>query len=120
MLENEDNFKEIHYRMRGINLECIKKYSKENNISLYDVYNKLLNNESITFDLLTVKPSFKTNKDRTMSNVKEFNTISAKNLKDIVNEFIAFEEERLNKLELNGEYHDLSEYGKPITPKTPE
>ncbi len=55
-----------------------------------------------------------------LSNVKEFNTISAKTLKDIVNEFIAFEEERLNKLELNGEYHDLSEYGKPIIPKTPE
>lgn len=60
-----------------------------------------------------------------LSNIKEFNTAQAKGLADIVNEFIDFEEERLNKINFNSDYHDLSEYHTSIqtteeTPKTPE
>ena len=62
----------VHYRMKGVTLECIKLYAEEHNMSLFDVYDKLLANESITFDLLTVKARFTTNKNRTISNVKEF------------------------------------------------
>ena len=58
--------------MKGITLDCIKKYAKDNKITLYDVYDNLLNNESITFDLLTVKPVFTTNKDHTYSTVNKF------------------------------------------------
>ena len=72
LLRNEDELEEIHYRMKGVTLECIKLYAKEHNMSLFDVYDKLLVNESITFDLLTVKARFTTNKNRTISNVKEF------------------------------------------------
>ncbi len=72
MLENEDKLKEIHYRMKGVPLDCIKSYSDENNMSLFDVYDKLLANEKITFDLLTTKEAMKDTKDRKKTNVKEF------------------------------------------------
>jgi hypothetical protein len=55
-----------------------------------------------------------------LSNAKEFNTISARALKDIVSEFIASEDERLSKLKLDGEYHDLTEYSKNPKKKNPE
>jgi hypothetical protein len=52
MLENEDKLKEVHYRMKGVPLECVKLYAEQNNMTLFDVYDKLMSNESITFDLL--------------------------------------------------------------------
>ena len=72
MLENNEGEHGIHYRMKGITLECIKEYANENKMSILDVYKKLLNNESITFDLLTVKPAFKTDKNRQIRSVKDF------------------------------------------------
>jgi hypothetical protein len=72
MLTNDKGENGVHYRMKGVTLECIKLYAEERNMSLFDVYDKLLANDSITFDLLTVKARFTTNKNRTISNVKEF------------------------------------------------
>ena len=72
MLINDKGEQGIHYRMKGVSLDCIKLYADEHKMSLLDVYDKLLINESITFDLLTTKARFTTNKNRTISNVKEF------------------------------------------------
>ena len=58
--------------MKGIILECIKDYADSNNIEILDVYKKLLNNESITFDLLKVKCAFKTDKNRQIRSLKDF------------------------------------------------
>jgi hypothetical protein len=58
--------------MKGVTLDCIKKYAEDNNKSLYEVYESLLNNNSITFDLLTVKPRFKSDKNRHEKSVTKF------------------------------------------------
>ena len=42
MLTNERGENGIHYRMKGVTLECIKLYADENNMSLFDVYDKLM------------------------------------------------------------------------------
>ena len=30
MLENADGLKEVHYRMKGVSLDCVKLYAEEN------------------------------------------------------------------------------------------
>ena len=72
ILTNDNADYGIHYRMKGIILECIKDYADSNNIEILDVYKKLLNNESITFDLLKVKCAFKTDKNRQIRSLKDF------------------------------------------------
>ena len=72
MLKNEKNESGIHYRMKGVNLDCVKLYSEENNLSIFDIYNKLYNNEEITFDLLKAKPCFKMNDNQTVTNLLNF------------------------------------------------
>jgi hypothetical protein len=62
----------VHYRMKGVPLDCVKLYAEQNNMTLFDVYDKLMTNESITFDLLTTKPAMKDTKDRRKISVKEF------------------------------------------------
>ena len=78
MLKNEKDESGIHYRMKGVNLDCVKLYSEENNLSLFDIYNKLYNGEEITFDLLKAKPCFKMNDNQTVTNLLNFDrTIKA-------------------------------------------
>ena len=78
MLKNEENKEGIHYRMKGVNLDCVKLYSEENNCEIFDIYNKLYNNEEITFDLLKAKPCFKMNDNQTVTNLLNFDrTIKA-------------------------------------------
>ena len=72
MLKNEKNEQGIHYRMKGVNLDCVKLYSEENNLSIFDIYNKLYNNDEITFDLLKAKPCFKMNDNQTVTNLLNF------------------------------------------------
>ena len=72
LLKNADDLEEVHYRMKGVPLDCIKLYAEKHNMSLFDVYNELLHDKSITFDLLTTKARFTNNKNRTISNVKDF------------------------------------------------
>ena len=78
MLKNEKDESGIHYRMKGVNLDCVKLYSEENNLTLFDIYNKLYNGEEITFDLLKAKPCFKMNDNQTVTNLLNFDrTIKA-------------------------------------------
>ena len=78
MLKNEKDESGIHYRMKGVNLDCVKLYSEENNCEIYDIYNKLYNGEEITFDLLKAKPCFKMNDNQTVTNLLNFDrTIKA-------------------------------------------
>lgn len=78
MLKNEKDESGIHYRMKGVNLDCVKLYSEENNLSIFDIYNKLYNDEEITFDLLKAKPCFKMNDNQTVTNLLNFDrTIKA-------------------------------------------
>ena len=72
MLKNEAGEQGIHYRMKGVNLDCVKLYAEENNLSIYDIYNKLYNGEEITFDLLKAKPCFKMNDNQTVTNLTTF------------------------------------------------
>ena len=72
MLKNETNKYGIHYRMKGVNLDCVKLYAEENNCEIFDIYNKLYNGEEITFDLLKAKPCFKMNDNHTVTNQLKF------------------------------------------------
>ena len=58
--------------MKGVNLDCVKLYAEENNLSIFDIYNKLYNGEEITFDLLKAKPCFKMNDNQTVTNLLNF------------------------------------------------
>ena len=81
MLKNEKDESGIHYRMKGVNLDCVKLYSEENNCEIYDIYKKLYNDEEITFDLLKAKPCFKMNDNQTVTNLLNFDrTIKATSL----------------------------------------
>ena len=72
MLKNEKGEQGIHYRMKGVNLDCVKLYAEENNCEIYDIYNKLYNGEEIKFDLLKAKPCFKMNDNQTVTNLLTF------------------------------------------------
>ena len=72
MLKNEKDESGIHYRMKGVNLDCVKLYAEENNCEIFDIYNKLYNGEEITFDLLKAKPCFKMNDNQTVTNLSTF------------------------------------------------
>lgn len=72
MLKNEENKQGIHYRMKGVNLDCVKLYAEENNLSIFDIYNKLYNDEILKFDLLKAKPCFKMNDNQTVTNLLNF------------------------------------------------
>ena len=78
ILKNEKDESGIHYRMKGVNLDCVKLYSEENNCEIFDIYNKLYNDEEITFALLKAKPCFKMNDNQTVTNLLNFDrTIKA-------------------------------------------
>ena len=72
LLKNDKGETGIHYRMKGVNLDCVKLYAEEHNLTVFDVYNKLFNGEEITFDLLKAKPCFKMNDNQTVTNQLDF------------------------------------------------
>lgn len=72
LLKNDKGETGIHYRMKGVNLDCVKLYAEEHNLTVFDVYNKLFNGETLTFDLLKAKPCFKMNDNQTVTNQLEF------------------------------------------------
>ena len=63
-----------HSRMKGVPTPCIKYYSEQHNITVLDMYTKLLNNKTIKFDLANDgdKPVCRNNKDHTLPNVSDF------------------------------------------------
>ncbi len=87
MLTNEEGKYAIHNRAKGVSLDTIDKYANDNlNGDKYEVYNKLFNEEKLTFDLLTTKPRFKNNKNRQISNCSKFSrALSFKGVKNIIN-----------------------------------
>lgn len=72
LLRNDKGETGIHYRMKGVNLDCVKLYAEEHNLTVFDVYNKLFNGETLTFDLLKAKPCFKMNDNQTVTNQLDF------------------------------------------------
>ena len=72
LLQNGNGETGIHYRMKGVNLDCVKLYAEEHNLTVFDVYNKLFNGETLTFDLLKAKPCFKMNDNQTVTNQLDF------------------------------------------------
>ena len=51
MLTNEEGKYAIHNRAKGVSLDTIDKYTNDNlNGDKYEVYNKLFNEEKLTFD----------------------------------------------------------------------
>ena len=72
LLKNDKGETGIHYRMKGVNLDCVKLYAEEHNCEIFDVYKRIYEGKSITFDLLKAKPCFKMNNNQTVSNQKEF------------------------------------------------
>ena len=63
-----------HIRMKGIPTSCIQHYAEQHNISVWDSYKKLYNNEVIKFALTNDGNKFvcRNNKDHTISNVSDF------------------------------------------------
>ena len=72
LLKNDKGETGVHYRMKGVNLDCVKLYAEEHNCEIFDVYNKLFNGETLTFDLLKAKPCFKMNDNQTVTNQLNF------------------------------------------------
>ena len=62
-----------HIRMKGVTDTCVMLESIDNfNSNPMKLYEYLAKNNSLTFDLTSVKAKFKNNKDRTISNVTSF------------------------------------------------
>ena len=78
VLESTDKDNKIinsdHIRMRGIPTSCIKYEADKNDITVLDIYKRLLKGEPFKFDLTNqgTKIVCKTNKDHTISKVTEF------------------------------------------------
>ena len=51
-LINDNNETGEHYHMKSVTLDLIPIYSKENNITVIQVFDKIDECESVTFDLL--------------------------------------------------------------------
>ena len=63
-----------HIRLKGIPTACIEYYEEQNNMAVFDVYNKLFDNKTIRFDLTNDGNKFvrRNNKDHTIPNVSDF------------------------------------------------
>ena len=72
LLKNDKGETGVHYRMKGVNLDCVKLYAEEHNCEIFDIYDKLYNGETLTFDLLKAKPCFKMNDNQTVTNQLNF------------------------------------------------
>ena len=67
-------------------MDTIDKYANDNlNGDKYEVYNRLFNEEKLTFDLLTTQSRFKNNKNRQISNCSKFSrSLSFKGVKNLI------------------------------------
>ena len=72
ILKNDKEETGNHYYMKCVNLECITLYVEENNNSIYYVYKRIYECETLIFDLLKVKQCFKMNDKQTISNQSKF------------------------------------------------
>ena len=82
MLKNDRNEYGIHYRLKGVSLDCVKLQA---NGDLFGLYNELFEEKTINFDLLATAPRFKTSKDRKITNQAKFErNISFKGLQNYV------------------------------------
>ena len=72
LLKNDKGETGVHYRMKGVNLDCVKLYAEEHNCEIFNIYDKLYNGETLTFDLLKAKPCFKMNDNQTVTNQLNF------------------------------------------------
>ena len=73
MLKNEKGEFGIHYRMKGVSLDCVKLKAEENyKNDLFKLYNELFDEKTIKFNLLATNPRFKSTKDRKIKNQAKF------------------------------------------------
>ena len=81
MLTNDKKEYAVHNRSKGVSLETIDKVAKEqyNDKGIksiaeakYELYNDLINENKIEFDMSTTKPRFKNNKNRQISSCPTF------------------------------------------------
>jgi hypothetical protein len=73
VLTNEDGDKDYHIRMKGCAIQSIYSKCEEEKITVEDLYMKLYEGESITFNMLSGNPGFKRSKSYQYSTLEEFN-----------------------------------------------
>ena len=61
-----------HIRMKGVPCDSIKYYAKNNNLTMMELYKKLYEGETITFDLLAVRPKFDMRKNMSIITKTKF------------------------------------------------
>ena len=72
-LTNDNKEIDYHYRMKGVDLKCIKLMSERRfKNDIMNLYKQLFEGHSIKFDLTETKARFKMNKDRTVNNINNF------------------------------------------------
>lgn len=72
-LRNNNGDRNYHYRMKGVDLKCVKLVAdRDFNGELLKVYKHLFDNNTIEFDLKLTLPCFEMNKNRTVVSRKDF------------------------------------------------
>ena len=90
LLTNENGEKAIHYRMKGVSLDCVKdealkRYKCEDDEALYKIYVELFDEKAIKFNLLATGPKMKALKDRKIQTQTKFERkIQFKGIKNII------------------------------------
>ena len=74
MLKDTKGNEAVHYRAKGVTLNAVAKLAKDKyDNDIYEVYNELYNNKTLTFDLKEVRACIKTNnKNRQASTFDNF------------------------------------------------
>ena len=72
LLTNEKGEKAIHYRMKGVSLDCVEVKAEERNETLFELYDDLFNEETIKFDLLATGTKMKADKNRRVKTLPKF------------------------------------------------
>ena len=73
ILKNDKGEEGIHYRMKGISLECVKlKAETDYDNDLYKLYEELYEGNIISFNLLLTAPRMKSTKERKIINQTKF------------------------------------------------
>lgn len=85
LLTNEKGEKQIHYRMKGVSLDCVEYEAKERKQTLYELYNNLFDEETIKFNLLATGIKLKSDKIRRIKTLSKFERrISFKGKKNLI------------------------------------
>ncbi len=78
MLKNDKGDEAVHNRAKGVSLDAIDKYAKDNykdiilNEAKYITYERLFDEEKIDFNMLLTQPRFKNNKNRQVTTCSKF------------------------------------------------